>query len=344
MVLGAACGRGGDNQGTAQSAATGSNGALQGTLRLGYFANVTHAPALVEVADGSLRKELGDQVKLETKIFNAGPAVIEAMFAGEIDAAYLGPNPAINGFLQSKGAALRIVAGAASGGAMLVVRPSANITKPEDLAKKRIATPQLGNTQDVALRAYLRKHGLKPTENGGNVKVLPTANADSLTLFQRGDIDGAWVPEPWATRLVLEAGGKVFLDEASLWPNGQFVTTHLIVSTEYLKKNPGIVEALVRANVKAVQWINAHPEQAKDVVNKAIAAATGKGLSKETIDGAWRSLTFTYDPLASSLQKNAKDAFDTGLLRRAPDLKGIYALDTLNRVLVELGLTAVTAT
>ena len=312
------------------------------TLRLGYFANVTHAPAVLGVADGSFRAELGSNIKLETKVFNAGPAAIEAMFAGELDAAFLGPNPAINGFQRSNGKEVRIVAGAASGGALLIVRPEANINSAKELANKKIATPQLGNTQDVALRSYLLKNGLRPKENGGNVTILPTANADQLTLFQKGDIDGAWAPEPWATRLVLEAGGRVFLDEATLWPNGQFVTTQLIVSAKFLKEHPRTVERLVRAEVKATLFINANPEKAKETVNKGIETLTGKPLSAATIDGAWKNLTFTYDPIASSLKKSAKDAYEAGLLgRQEPNLNGIYALSILNKVLGELNLQPV---
>lgn len=338
-LLGAACG--GDDASTEPTAGSGSP-EKPVTLRLGYFANVTHAPAVMGVADGSFQAELGSNVKLETKVFNAGPAAIEAMFAGELDAAFVGPNPAINGFQRSNGKEVRIVAGATSGGALLIVRPEANINSAKDLAGKKIATPQLGNTQDVALRSYLLKNGLKPKENGGNVTVLPTANADQLTLFQKGEIDGAWAPEPWATRLVLEAGGKVFLDEKTLWPNGEFVTTHLIVSAKFLREYPGAVERLVRAEVKATQKIHADPEKAKEMVNKGIEELTGKALSKATIDGAWKNLTFTYDPIASSLMKSAKDAFDAGLLgRKEPDLDGIYQLSILNKVLSELMLAPV---
>ncbi|OAI39128.1 hypothetical protein AYO38_08150 [bacterium SCGC AG-212-C10] len=325
----------------AASVAPPATPAKAATLRLGYFANVTHAQALIEVADGSLATELGTNVKLETKIFNAGPAAIEAMFAGELDATYIGPNPAINAFIQSKGEAIRIVSGTASAGALFVVRSDRNINGPADLANKKFATPQLGNTQDVALRAYLKANNLKTKDDGGNVTILPTANADTLTLFQKGDIDGAWVPEPWATRLLLEAGGKVLVDERTLWPNGDFVTTHLIVSTKYLKDHPDVVEALVRANAKTTQYIEKNPEQAKAAVNKAITDLTGKGLTQATIDGAWKNLRFTYDPIASSLTKSAQDAYDAGLLRDKPDLKGIYSLDILNKVLVQLSLPAV---
>ena len=338
-LLAAACG--GDDASTEPTAGSGSP-EKPVTLRLGYFANVTHAPAVIGVADGSFQAELGPDVKLATKVFNAGPAAIEAMFAGELDAAFVGPNPAINGFQRSNGKEVRIVAGATSGGALLIVRPEANINSAKDLAGKKIATPQLGNTQDVALRSYLLKNGLKPKEKGGNVTVLPTANADQLTLFQKGEIDGAWAPEPWATRLILEAGGKVFLDERTLWPNGEFVTTHLIVSAKFLREYPGAVERLVRAEVKATQKINADPEKAKEMVNKGIEELTGKALSKATIDGAWKNLTFTYDPIASSLTRSAKDAFEAGLLgRKEPDLDGIYQLGILNNVLRELQLPPV---
>jgi NitT/TauT family transport system substrate-binding protein len=194
----------------------------------------------------------------------------------------------------------------------------------------------------VALRSFVRDAGLKTTENGGNVTILPTANADTLTLFKKGDIQGAWAPEPWATRLILEAGGKVFVDEKTLWPNGDFVTTHLIVSTGFLKKNPDAVERLVRANVKVSQFINENPDRAKEITNKAILDLTGQGLSTAVIDSAWKNLRFTYDPIASSLNKSARDAFDAGLLgSKVPNLKGIYSLEILNRVLAELKLPAV---
>ncbi len=304
------------------------------TLRLGYFPNITHAPALIGVKDGTFRQELGEKVKLEPKTFNAGPAAIEALFAGEIDIAYIGPNPAINGFVQSKGEALRIVSGSTSGGALLVVRPEANIGSPKDFANKRVATPQLGNTQDVALRAWLQQHGLKAREQGGNVAVLPTENATTLTLFQKGEVDAAWVPEPWATRLVQQAGGKVFLDEKSLWPREKFVTTHIIVRTKFLDQNPEVVQSLLRANIEVIQGISADAEQAKSTTNEAIKEITSAALPQEVIDAAWTNLEFTWDPVASSLRTSADNAFALGFLGlQKPDLEGIYDLAILNRVL-----------
>ena len=322
----------------------GSGGGSRGsvTLRLGYFPNITHSQPIVGLAQGNFAEALGRDVKLRTRTFNAGPSAIEAVFAGEIDATYIGPNPAINGYVRSEGKALRIVAGATSGGALFVVRADSGIEKPADLAKKKLATPQLGNTQDVALRAFLLANGLAAKENGGNVSVIPTANPDILTLFHKGDIDGAWVPEPWATRLVLEAGGRVFLDERSLWPEGEFVTTHLIVRTKFLEQHPDVVEALLRAHVEVTGWINQHPDEAKRIVNEGIRDVTGAALPPAVLDAAWKNLRITCDPVASSLRKSAADAFELGFLGGdEPDLSNIYDLTILNRILREKGLPPV---
>jgi NitT/TauT family transport system substrate-binding protein len=346
-LLLAACGGGGDSSSASPggSSATGGGSAAAPqniTLRLGYFPNVTHAQPQVGLARGTFVEELGANVKIEPKTFNAGPSAIEALFAGAIDATYIGPNPAITGYVQSQGKDLRIIAGATSAGALLVVRGDANITKPADLANKKIATPQLGNTQDVALRAWLKANGLNDRQRGGNVQVIPTANADALSLIARGQLDGAWVPEPWASRIVQEAGGKVLLDERDLWPNGDFVTTHLIVRTKFLQEHPDVVERLLRAHVKTTQWITDHPDEAKRVVNENIKKVTGAGLSEAIINSAWRNQKITYDPVASSLRKSAADAFALGYLgEKAPDLSGIYALDPLNKVLTELNLKIV---
>ena len=336
VAIAAACG-GGAEKPAGTSAPGGAPAAKNVTLRLGYFPNVTHAQPQVALARGTFAEELGANVKLDTKTFNAGPAAIEALFAGAIDATYIGPNPAITGYVQSQGKDLRIIAGATSAGALLVVRGDAGITKPADFANKKIATPQLGNTQDVALRAWLQKNGLNDKQHGGNVQVIPTANADALSLISRGQLDGAWVPEPWATRIVQEAGGKVFLDERDLWPNGDFVTTHLIVRTKFMEENPDAVERLLRAHVKTTLWINDNPDEAKKLVNENIKKVTSAGLSDVIINAAWRNQKITFDPIASSLRKSADDAFALGYLGdKKPDLANIYSLDTLNKVLKEL--------
>jgi NitT/TauT family transport system substrate-binding protein len=334
FALAAACGSGsGDNPAAAQGPAP--------TLRLGYFANLTHAAAIAGVDKGFIPQALGS-TKLETQIFDAGPAAVEAVFAGALDAAYIGPNPAINAFGQSDGKAIRIIAGATSGGAQLVVRDG--IDNAQDLKGKTLATPQLGNTQDVALRAWLTGQGLKNSvQGGGDVTISPTKNADTLQLFKDGKLDGAWAPEPWASRLVREAGAKVLVDEKDLWPQGKFVTTHLIVRTEFLEQHPETVEALLRGHVDAVQWINQHPAEAKTLVNKGLEKLTGKALKPDVLDRAWGNLTVTEDPVATSLQKSADDAVAAGVSEDKVDLNGIYELAVVNRILTERGLPTVSS-
>lgn len=309
-------------------------------VRLGYFANVTHAPAIVGVADGAFATALGDGVTLTTATFNAGTEAITALFSDALDLAFLGPNPAINGYAQSGGEAIRIVAGSTSGGASLIAAPG--IDTPADLVGATVATPALGNTQDVALRAWLQQQGLSTDlEGGGDVSIVPQPNAQTLETFRSGAIDAAWVPEPWATRLVREGGGHVLVDERDLWPEGAFVTTHLVVRTAFLQQHPDLVEAVIRGLVQSVDAINADPTAAQATVNDAIAQITGSTLPTETIAEAWSHLTFTVDPIASSLQASADHAVAVGLL--APvDLDGIYDLTILNQVLASLGRPEVT--
>ncbi|MDX6199189.1 MAG: sulfonate transport system substrate-binding protein [Actinomycetota bacterium] len=319
-----------DTASTDASKAAASGSATAPELRLGYFANVTHASAVYGVGAGVFAKELGTTT-LKTQVFNAGPAAVEALFGGALDAAYLGPNPAINAFVKSKGEAIRIIAGATSGGAALVVRP--DITSPAQLKGKKIASPQTGGTQDIALRTYLAKNGLKTDLRGaGDTTIIAEENSQTLQLFKDGKIDGGWVPEPWASRLVLEGGGKVLVDEKSLWPEGKFVTTHLIVRTEFLQKYPGTVRALLRGEIEANKQIAADPDNAKTVVNEQLKKLTGKALKPATIDRAFANITITEDPIASSLKQSAENAFATGLVKKA-DLKGIYDLRLLDELL-----------
>jgi NitT/TauT family transport system substrate-binding protein len=328
----ASCGGGSTNSGAQDTGPV--------TLRLGYFPNVTHAPAIIGLDKGLFAKELGSNVTIDAKTFNAGPDVVTAIFSDALDISYIGPNPAINAFQRSNGAAIRILAGSTSGGAALVVKPEINSVA--DLKGKTIATPQLGNTQDVALRAWLKGQGINTTkEGGGEVKIAPQANAQTLETFKAGQIQGGWVPEPWTTRLVLEGGGKVLIDEKSLWPDGKFVTTHIIVRTEFLREHPSAVERFLKGHVAAVDYANDQAD-AKTVVNAALERLTGKALTTETIDGAWKNLIFNVDPIASSLRKSAKDAESVGLLEPV-NLTGIYSLNTINEVLKALGKTAVSS-
>jgi NitT/TauT family transport system substrate-binding protein len=307
------------------------------TIHLGYFPNVTHATALVGVEEGIFQEKLG-ATKLETASFNAGPEASEALLSGAIDATYIGPNPSINAFVQSQ-QGIKIISGATSGGAFLVVKP--DIKKPKDLKGKTLATPQLGNTQDVALRVWLEDHGFETDETGGgDVSIRPQDNATTLQTFQSGDIDGAWVPEPWATRLVDEAGGKVLVDEKSLWPGGRYVTTDLIVRTDFLKDNPGVVKKLLEGQVAANQFVAKNRKKAEADVAKGIADITGKEIAPELVTASFDHLEFTNDPIASSLRKSAKNAESVGLLESV-DLKGIYALKPLNKILTANGETPV---
>lgn len=322
-LLTAACG-GGDSPSAAGS------GDSPTTVRLGYFPNLTHATALVGVESGIFKNALGPN-SLEVKTFNAGPAAVEALFSGALDASYIGPNPAINAYAQSSGDAIRIVAGATSGGASLVVKQGINA--PADLKGKKLATPQRGGTQDVALRQWLKSNNLKADlEGGGEVSITPQENAQTLETFRSGQIDGAWVPEPWATRLVQEGGGKVLVDERTLWPGGQFVTTHLVVRTKFLKEHPDAVRRLVDGQVQANDLVNANPVEAQRLVNQAITTVTGRGLAPPVLEASWKNLEFTNDPIAPSLTASADHARDVGLLGRV-DLKGIYDLTLLNQVL-----------
>lgn len=310
------------------------------TLHLGYFPNLTHAPAMIGLEKGFFSQELGSQVTIRTATFNAGPEAVTAMLSGALDIAYIGPNPAINAYAQSNRTGIRIIAGATSGGAALVVKPG--ITSAAQLKGKKIASPQLGNTQDVALRAWLTAQGVKVTKEGGEVTIVAQANSQTLDTFKNGTIDGAWVPEPWATRLQQEGGGTVLVDEKTLWPGGRFVTTHVIVRTQFLTQHPGVVERFLRGHVKAVEFAASSPDEAKTVVNSSLEKLTGKALKKQTIDAAWSNLLFTVDPIASSLRKSAADAQKAGLLDPV-DLSGIYSLDRLNAVLTSLGKPTVGA-
>src|SRR6478752_7711865 len=284
-------------------------------LRLGYFGNITHGPALVGVTKGFIAKELG-QTKLSTQVFNAGPAAIEALNAGAIDATYIGPNPAINSFVKSKGESISIIAGAASGGAQLVVRP--DITSPSQLRGKKLATPQLGGTQDVALRAWLGKQGYRTSpDGGGDVAINPTENAQTLKLFQDGKLDGAWLPEPWASRLVLQAGARVLVDK-------KFAAGH-----------PQTVEALLKGHVESVKWLNDTPSAEKAaVVNAALKQDAGKALAQNVIDRSLKNIVFTVDPLAGAFKKLLQDGVDAGTTKKA-DLNGLFDLRGLNSVATE---------
>ena len=315
------------------------------TLRIGYFPNLNHAQAVIGLQqEGDFQRILNannsngnDGVKIESFVFNAGPSAIEALFGGQIDVAYVGPNPAINGYLASGGQGIRIISGVASGGASFVVRNDSGIESVKDLGGKKFASPQLGNTQDVALRKYLMDNGFKTTEKGGNVTVVPITPADILTLMLKKEIDGAWVPEPWATRLVKEANGKIFVDERELWPpDGKFVTANIIARTDYLKENPDIIKQLLQAHIDKTVWINENKEQAITTFNGALKKITGQTIPEDEIRDALMRLELTYDPIKESLFKMADNAYELGYLGNGGskmDLSNIFDLTLLNDIL-----------
>lgn len=326
IVTGIACSRKGNND----------------TIRVGYFPNITHAQAVIGLNSGIFEKHLGSEVKIKATLFNAGPSIIEAIFSEDIDIAYVGPSPVINGYVRSGGRALKVISGVSSGGSLFIVRPDSNIKKPIDLSGKRIASPQLGNTQDIALREYIKNCGLKPTERGGTVNILPLRNPDILNLFMQKQVDGAWVPEPWASRLLKEAGGEIFVDERTLWDGGRFCSTLMIVGTNFLKKHPNWVKKWLKAHVEITGWINQHPEEAKTVIGDQIKAISGISLPKDIIDEAFSRLEITYDPIISSLFSYAEMAYNAGFLgERKPDLSGMVDLRLLNRILKEGALPRV---
>jgi NitT/TauT family transport system substrate-binding protein len=309
------------------------------SVRIGYFGNLTHGTALVGAKKGYFQKELG-ATKAAYQIFNAGPSEIEALNSDSIDIGWIGPSPAINGYTASQGKNLRIIGGSASGGVKLVVNPD-KIKSLKDVKGKKIATPQLGNTQDVAFLNWIAEQGWKVDADSGkgDVSVVRTDNSITPDAYRSGSVDGAWVPEPTASKLVAQ-GAKVLLDEADLWPDKKFVITNIIVRQEFLKEHPKAVEAVLKAAVEANKWINAHPDQAKAAANAQLESDSGKALPADVLNPAWKSIRFTDDPLASTLNTEAEHAVKAGLLEK-PDLKGIYDLTLLNKVLKAEGESTV---
>ncbi|UUY45826.1 ABC transporter substrate-binding protein [Streptomyces yangpuensis] len=304
-------------------------------VRIGYFPNLTHATALVGLQEGLIQQELGG-TRIKPQSFNAGPSEIEALNGGSLDIGFIGPSPSINGYVKSKGSNLRIISGSASGGVKLVVNPD-RIKTLDDLKGKKIATPQKGNTQDVAFLNWIAEKGwtVDPESGKGDVSVVRTDNKVTPDAFKQGSIDGAWVPEPTASKLVTD-GGSVLLDETTLWPDKKFVITNIIVSQKFLKEHPDVVEAVLKGTVKTNEWINANPDKAKASANAKLAAEGGKPLDAKVIDPAWQSILVTDDPLASTLKAQADDAVQAKLIEQ-PELAGIYDLTLLNKVLKAAG-------
>lgn len=302
-------------------------------LRLGYFPNVTHAPALIGLEKGLFTAELGD-TKLTPQEFNAGPTEVNALLGGSLDIGFLGSGPAINAYAKSGGEAVRLISGVTSGGAQLVVRP--DLAKPADLVGKTVVTPQLGNTQDVSLKKWLAEQDLT-----GEVPVTNLENAQTLDAFRNGEVQAAWLPEPWSSRLVLDAGAKVLLDEKELWPDGKFPTTVVVVRTQFLNEHPQTVRAFLRGLVTSIDYANSDQADAQAAVNKQLKELTGKSLSPEVIERAWANSTLTFDPIAGQFTQLAKDQVTAGIAEQAPDVAGYADLTELNAVLKDAGRSEV---
>ena len=326
-----ACG----SSGSKSNANNSSGGGGKVTLRLGYFGNVTHAPAMIGLQDGEFATALGPNVTLKTSVFNAGPNAVEALFSKSIDASFVGPNPAINAYSKSKGAAIRIVSGVASGGAFLVVKP--DIKTAADLKGKKVGSPSLGNTQDVALRYWLKQKGLSTNTNGGgDVSIVPGPdNGTVFQSFQTGDLQGAWMPEPYATKMI-KAGGHILVNEADLWPGRKYVTTLLVVRTEFLNAHPDVVKNLIKGLSASIDVVTTDPTKAADLVSKGIEKASGKAIKTDLVTASFKNITFTLDPVAASLRTDVDHAVSLGILDKT-DLANIFDLTLVNQLLTAQG-------
>ena len=326
--------------GPAAAVVNATGGAPAAALRLGYFANLTHSTPIVALAKGFYTAKLGSTT-LSTDVFADGPDEMTALLSGQLDAAYVGPSSALSAYEASHGRGLEIVAGAENAGAELVVAP--DITSVADLRGKTLADPQLGNTQDIALRYWLQQQGYRTSLQGtGAVDVEPSSNSTTLTLLRTGRIAGAWVPEPWASRLVLDGGGHVLVDERSLWPQGDFATTVLVVRTDYLAAHPQTVRELIEGQLAANSWITANPEQARQLVESRVDALTKIALEPAVLSRAWGEESVSNDPIAGSLKTELAHAVAVGLMKNT-SLSGIYDLTLLDDALTAAGQPTVSA-
>lgn len=306
------------------------------TVKVALFPNITHSQALIGKAEGQFQKALGETNKIDWKVFNAGPAEIEALFAGEVDIGYIGPGPAINGYAKSKGE-LQIVAGATDAGAVLVSRKDLVIKDIKELSGKKVAVPQFGNTQDLSLRNLLQENGLKDTTKGGTVEVRQAENPDIKTLLDKGDIDAALVPEPWGSRLEKEVKANIVLDFNQVWRDGKYTTAVVIARTKFIKEHPDLVEKFVKAHAELTDYINMNPDKAKEIVNAQINELTKKPLSKDILDASFKRLTVTNDPEKDSVKDFVKLSVNAGFLKQEPDIKDLFNLSYLNKILKEKG-------
>ncbi len=322
---------------SSQASPSGSGGSGSPiVLRLGFLTNITHAPALIGAEKGFFARNLGGSVQLKLVPFATGTLEATALLAGQLDAAYVGPNPTIKAWQTSNGTLIKVISGAASGGASLVVK--ADITAPAQLKGKKLATPSLGNTQDVALRYWLKLHHLTTTQTGGgDVPITPvTPNSAAVLEFKSGQIAGGWEPAPYDIEMVQD-GGHVLVNEASLWPHGQFVTTNLVVTQKFLTAHPAAVRGLLKGQIEANSYIHSDPAGAAAAANAELLSVLGKGLKPGVLAAAFKEITFTNDPIASSLSIDAQHAVAVGLLKPVSNLSAVYNLGPLNALLQAAG-------
>jgi NitT/TauT family transport system substrate-binding protein len=302
-----------------------SSDVSENKIRVAFFPSIIHAVPIVGMENQTFADNLDDDLTIQVKIFDSGPQVIESIFSNSVDIAYVGPGPIINGFLKSDGRDLKILAGAANGGASFVIQKNSGLELIENYSGKRVAAPQISNTQDVSLRYYLAENGLKSAEKGGDVFVLNISNPDIYTLFAKGDIDGAWVPEPWATMLVEELNGTRLYDENEFWPENQFSSVLLIGRSDYIEKNPEIIKKWINANEKTVQWINDHPGESKKLYNEFMKSYMGKTLPENIVEKSFSHIIITSEPLENSVFTFAERADSLGYLGRdGYTLDGIF--------------------
>lgn len=294
-------------------------------FRVAFFPNVAHAIPVIGMEMGAFERNIGERVGLDVRLFDSGPQAIEALFSGSIDMAYVGPGPAINGFLKSTDGSVRILSGAASGGSSFVIHPDSHITQASDLHNTRISAPQIGNSQDISLRHYLTQHGLVPVERGGSVTVLNIANPDTYTLFIKGEIDAAWVPEPWATILVEELGGHRLFHEEELWEDGMFASVVLVARQQFVEENPETVSAWLAVHNSTAHWIGENPTEARELFNRYVESELGRAFPDDIIDIALQNIHFTTDTQSTSIDIFGERADALGYLGRdGYDLDGLY--------------------
>lgn len=314
------------------------------TVRLGYFPNMTHATAVYGVSHGDYQRaltSLNPDIRLQPIAFNAGPTAIQALLSNQVDLVFVGPSPTLSGLAVAGPDVLRVIAGASSGGALFVVQPELHLTSSADYAGRKFATPQLGNTQDVALKHYLFALGHTTRDRGGDVDVINVANPFILSLFRQRQIDGAWVPEPWATRLLREASGKVLLDERDLWAEHRFVTTHLVTTKRYLDAHHDIVTSFLEAHVNVTLNLQDLDSAERGIINAAIANLTGIHLEDATVEAAFRNLNITYDPIGPSLETYLDWAQDLDFISAGVSASALYDMTILDGILEARGLPPV---